>query len=163
MEQVVRIGLSKELLAKNSIFEMVIALDLDHFPQPWTINQWEELKDSEDTLLVAIFENSNSQKALGFALFGLNSYEKLAHLYKVSVHSDWREKGLSSKILEKSFKWLSASNMDKVFLEVSVNNAAAIGLYQKYGFEILSRKKKFYTNSDDAYAMQKYIDGSLSS
>ena len=39
-------------------------------------------------------------------------------------------------------------------LEVRVSNSAALELYLKYGFEIVSRRKRYYTdNNEDAYIM----------
>ena len=39
-------------------------------------------------------------------------------------------------------------------LEVRVSNSAAIALYHKYGFEIVSRRKRYYVdNNEDAYLM----------
>jgi ribosomal-protein-alanine N-acetyltransferase len=39
-------------------------------------------------------------------------------------------------------------------LEVRVSNSTAIALYHKYGFEIVSRRKRYYTdNNEDAYIM----------
>ena len=39
-------------------------------------------------------------------------------------------------------------------LEVRISNSAAIALYHKYGFEIVSRRKRYYVdNNEDAYIM----------
>jgi len=39
-------------------------------------------------------------------------------------------------------------------LEVRVSNSAALELYLKYGFEIVSQRKRYYTDNDeDAYIM----------
>jgi ribosomal-protein-alanine N-acetyltransferase len=39
-------------------------------------------------------------------------------------------------------------------LEVRVSNRAALSLYLKYGFEIVSRRKRYYTdNNEDAFIM----------
>jgi ribosomal-protein-alanine N-acetyltransferase len=39
-------------------------------------------------------------------------------------------------------------------LEVRVSNRAAQALYRKYGFEIVSRRKRYYANNnEDAYIM----------
>ena len=43
---------------------------------------------------------------------------------------------------------------DTILLEVAENNIKAINLYKKYGFEIISRRKKYYKEFD-ALIMKK--------
>mgnify|MGYP000471721331 CR=1 FL=1 len=158
----IKLGTTKELLSNPSILDRLYFLDHHFFPQPWTKEQWVELVESDDSLLALVYDSKNIEIA-GFALFGLNAYDELAHLYKISIQPKNQGEGLSSLLLNEAFLWLSAAMIKRVFLEVSVHNDVALGLYKKLGFEILSIKKKFYSNSDDAYAMQRSIVGSLSS
>ncbi len=44
-----------------------------------------------------------------------------------------------------------------VTLEVAVKNEAAISLYEKFGFQIIHKRKKYYDN-DDAYLMARKSD-----
>jgi ribosomal-protein-alanine N-acetyltransferase len=43
------------------------------------------------------------------------------------------------------------------YLEVRTNNTAAISMYEKYGYDILYTRKKYYIDGDDAYVMHKEL------
>ena len=45
---------------------------------------------------------------------------------------------------------------DKITLEVDVDNKAALALYQKFGFEVISIRKGYY-NGQDAYLMGRSV------
>lgn len=44
-----------------------------------------------------------------------------------------------------------------ITLEVSTQNIIAIHLYEKYGFQSLGTRKKYYNNKFDAYIMTKFF------
>ena len=43
------------------------------------------------------------------------------------------------------------------YLEVRMNNAAAIGMYKNAGYGILHVSKRYYIDGDDAYVMHKEL------
>lgn len=45
-----------------------------------------------------------------------------------------------------------------ITLEVNEKNLPAIHLYEKYGFEKVGIRKKYYDNKYDAYIMTKYFN-----
>lgn len=45
-----------------------------------------------------------------------------------------------------------------ITLEVNEKNLPAIHLYEKYGFEKVGIRKKYYDNKFDAYIMTKYFN-----
>lgn len=45
-----------------------------------------------------------------------------------------------------------------ITLEVNEKNFSAIHLYEKYGFEKVGLRKKYYDNKFDAYIMTKYFN-----
>lgn len=77
-------------------------------------------------------------------------------LEMIIVDKEFREKGIASKLIEHFF-----SNYTKkdqiILLEVATDNLKAIRLYEKYGFEIINTRKKYYEGKIDAYVMKKVI------
>ena len=77
-------------------------------------------------------------------------------LEMIIVDKEFREKGIASKLIEHFL-----SNYTKkdqvVLLEVATDNLKAIRLYEKYGFEIINTRKKYYEGKIDAYVMKKVI------
>ena len=127
----------------------VIALDRDYFPNPWTQAQWMTLNSDQHQLLTWKID----QKLVGFALFGMNSGEEIAHLYKLVIHPDLQGQGVAQAFWIKILEFLRGFNVSSVYLEVNVENKRAIGFYEKSGFKVLRIQKKFYSDGRDALIM----------
>ena len=62
-----------------------------------------------------------------------------------------------SKLLEYLIDKAKLSSTS-ITLEVNVQNTPAIHLYEKYGFETIGKRKKYYNNQFDAFIMTKYFN-----
>lgn len=73
-------------------------------------------------------------------------------LNNIAVREDLRGEGVGSYLLEKALAHFS--DCDFITLEVRKSNAAAIGLYEKYGFKTVGERKDFYRlPTEDALLM----------
>ena len=54
-------------------------------------------------------------------------------------------------------KWSSSKQAPAMMLEVGVNNASAIALYEKLGYENISTRKGYYGPGLDAFVMRKEL------
>ena len=89
---------------------------------------------------------------LGYAGFWLLVDE--AHICTIAVHLDWQGRGLGELLLIALLDRSMELGASVATLEVRVSNQVAQDLYHKYGFEIVSRRKRYYTNNnEDAYIM----------
>lgn len=89
---------------------------------------------------------------LGYAGFWLLVDE--AHIYTIAVHPQWRGRGLGELLLLTLMERGMKLGADRATLEVRVSNRIAQELYSKYGFEIVSQRKGYYSDSnEDAYIM----------
>ena len=70
-------------------------------------------------------------------------YDRLEVDYIV-VDSQYRGKGIAKKLLES----IIDLNKENITLEVREDNIPAINLYKKMGFEIVSKREKYYGNID---------------
>lgn len=83
------------------------------------------------------------------------SVEDYTDLLTIGVHPDQRKKGFATFLL----KWMitKAPEAQKFFLDVECQNTAAINLYKKLGFEIISIRKGYYPQPSglalDAFVM----------
>jgi len=76
------------------------------------------------------------------------------HISTIAVHPQWRGRGLGELLLVSLLEKGIELEAQRATLEVRVSNLAAQGLYGKYGFEIVSRRKGYYAdNNEDAYIM----------
>ncbi|HJQ28974.1 MAG TPA: GNAT family N-acetyltransferase [Rubrobacter sp.] len=77
----------------------------------------------------------------------------------MAVRDDWQGKGVGSALMEAALdladNWL---NLTRIELQVYVDNAAGIALYEKFGFEIEGTHKRFAFRDGeyvDAYSMAR--------
>ena len=89
---------------------------------------------------------------LGYA--GLWLLVDEAHICTIAVHPQWRGQGLGELLLASLLAQGKLLGACRATLEVRVSNSSALELYLKYGFQIVSRRKHYYTNNnEDAYIM----------
>ncbi len=89
---------------------------------------------------------------LGYAGFWLMVDE--AHISTIAIDPAWRGMGLGELILIRLIEEAIALQAILVTLEVRLSNSAAQNLYEKYGFEYVGRRKRYYRdNNEDAHIM----------
>lgn len=71
----------------------------------------------------------------------------------IVVKKDKRQEGIGSKLLNEIFEIAKQQKAQSITLEVNENNQPAIKLYQKFGFEQVGLRKKYYHNKDNAIIM----------
>ncbi len=62
----------------------------------------------------------------------------------VATHPDYRRGGRAAAVLNALLAFAAEHCPEGVYLEVRPSNAAAIALYERYGFETVGRRKHFY-------------------
>jgi [ribosomal protein S18]-alanine N-acetyltransferase len=87
-----------------------------------------------------------SPGAAGFGLLRPAADE--AELLTLAVRRHLRGRGTGKAITEAMLDWAKGRGIKQVFLEVRQSNAAALGLYGKMGFSVMSKRKGYYNNAD---------------
>ena len=88
----------------------------------------------------------------GIALLGTQGNGE-AEVHTVGVDPAWQRHGIGRLLMEAMLE-VSDAFGGPVFLEVRTDNAAAIGMYQSFEFEILGKRPNYYQPSGaDAYTM----------
>lgn len=80
-------------------------------------------------------------------LVGVLVYEDIFNRFEVDyivVDSQYRCKGIATKLIENIINL----NPENITLEVREDNIPAINLYKKLGFEVVSKREKYYGNID---------------
>ena len=138
-----------------------------------TINDLEEIKDIlendfDDFWNYNVFkgelENPNSKyivakkegKIVGFA--GLWKAVDVMHITNIVTKKTCRKQGIANKMLQELLELTKKEEeINEITLEVNVNNIEAKKLYEKYGFNIVGLRKKYYNNTEDAVIMTKKL------
>ena len=80
-------------------------------------------------------------------------YLEELHIGNIAVIPDRHGQGLGKLMLDKVLEYFSDYN--KAFLEVRESNKKAINLYSAFGFEVIYRRRAYYSNGEDALVMIK--------
>lgn len=126
------------------------------FSRPWSRKMLaEELENQCAAFLVA--EDSVSGRVLGYA--GLMVVADEGYITNVAVFPEYRRQGIAAQILQVFLQFAEANHLAFLTLEVRPSNAAAIALYQGFGFEEVGRRKNYYDlPKEDALILTKYFE-----
>lgn len=95
---------------------------------------------------------AESRALLGYGGFWMMADE--AHISTIAVHPEWRGHGLGEFMLLELIEAALRLEAILVTLEVRVSNEIAQRLYEKYGFEIVGTRRRYYRdNNEDAHIM----------
>ncbi len=92
-------------------------------------------------------------------LIGFLSYTKIddmVDLLDVVVDPKYRRQKVATNLIDYMITNLDPA--DKIYLEVSTKNTSAISLYEKFGFEKIHTREKYY-GEEDAYVMERVMFG----
>ena len=139
----------------RSHIEEIAALEKECFSTPWTEQMLTDaLFDSQASFIVAEAEDGH---ILGYA--GLHVIVDEGYIDNIAVTPDARRHGVASALLDVYCRF-GAVNLAFLTLEVRASNQAAIGLYEKYGFQRAGLRPGYYQHPrEDAVIMTRYFNG----
>jgi ribosomal-protein-alanine N-acetyltransferase len=85
---------------------------------------------------------------LGYALAAVVLDE--AELHRIGVAPTSRGQGIAIALLDALEAAAQTQGAERLFLEVRADNAPAIGLYERQGFEKIGRRPRYYADGVDA-------------
>jgi [ribosomal protein S18]-alanine N-acetyltransferase len=149
--------------------EQVMEIERQSFSAPWSARAYRyEINENDNSTMVVVRPALGLESALvQFAqrlgltrprpVLGYSGFWLLvddAHISTIAVHPRWRGLGLGELLLFSMLERGEGLGAIRATLEVRVSNHTAQGLYHKYAFEIVSRRKRYYAdNNEDAYIM----------
>lgn len=71
------------------------------------------------------------------------------HILNVTVHPEHRGQGMAAELLRYMIGILADRGCTVIYLEVRISNEAAIRMYEKAGFRIISVRKRYYTSPEE--------------
>lgn len=122
--------------------------DVANWAQYWAFWPIEEVLKSLQSESCFIALGTENDQVLGFSFWKYVAGE--AELLFVFVPQAGRGGGIAKQLLDFSLAHLKSLGVNLVFLEVRPSNLAAIRLYEALGFNLLSRRKQYYKDGEDA-------------
>jgi [ribosomal protein S18]-alanine N-acetyltransferase len=138
------------------LLDAAVELDKQCFGGLWTKEGYQrELESPNSDLLVISPTNFSSEGCpISLPIIGIACLWAIldeAHITLVCVHPDYRGIGLGQALLIGLLKSANKRKLKRATLEVRVSNTVALSLYQKYGFQIAGRRRRYYAdNGEDA-------------
>lgn len=109
------------------------------FDAPWSAADIAALLASPGAFALAVRSDGEVH---GFILARAIAGE--AEILTLAVDPAVRRKGLASALLEAATAAARAAGAETLFLEVAADNAAALALYERAGFEAAGRRRGYY-------------------
>ena len=128
----------------------ILYSDFDDF---WTYSILKEEIESKNSYFIVGKNDSN--EIVGFA--GIKVIVDEADIINIVTRRDFRQMGVASSLLEYLIDYAKSINLKKITLEVNENNLSAIHLYDKFNFDNIGIRKKYYNGESDAFIMSKNL------
>jgi len=124
--------------ANSKEFEQLYQLDkLSDKKHYWQCNFF-----GKDVTKLAII----NKKIAGFVVYQVTD---VVDILRITTHHDFKNQGVATALI-KGLKQLNKP----IMLELRDSNFKAYQLYQKLGFEQISKREKYYTDGEDAKIMR---------
>lgn len=122
----------------------VCAVDRQCFVQPWSPETFEAELDT--TVVYYRVAEAGGQVA---GYLGSHVIQDEAHVTTFGVDPALRRRGIGERLMADFLRHAVRSDCLRITLEVRESNLAAQGLYRKFGFQPVSRRRRYYSDNDE--------------
>ncbi len=149
------IGKTNLSLYKHQIIDLASEWSLDDF---WSGDEViSTLEHGHSELLV-----ESDRKGAWQGLVFLQMSPPVADLLYIYVTPSARGKSLGTMLLSEAMAYvISKGGLDRILLEVKPSNQAAIKLYEKIGFVLISKRRNYYKSGEDAHIYQLLLSAQV--
>ena len=140
---------------RSSEFEEIWKIDQRCFARDIAYSRKElahYLANKTATCLVA----EQGDRVIGFIL-GHSDRRGFGHIITLDVDSQARRSGLGSTLIRAIEERFRELNLASVFLEVAVNNLAALAFYKRHSYSVLKTLRRYYPGDLDGLLMGKKL------
>ncbi|MEX1018719.1 MAG: ribosomal protein S18-alanine N-acetyltransferase [Litorilinea sp.] len=132
--------------------DAVMALEEICFPTPWSrdmyVHEIAENPYGSYWVLAPMPSAQNNMPPL-LAYGGIWLIGDEVHITTLASHPDWRRRGYAGQLLLHLLTQARNGGAVLATLEARTNNAAAVGLYAKLGFESVGVRKGYYADTNE--------------
>jgi ribosomal-protein-alanine N-acetyltransferase len=124
---------------------------------PWSMGQFkEEFKGVPNSRYFLVATNDEDQ-IVGYAAVLVVAPGVEADVLTVAVLPGYTRQGIATHFVAELEKWSISKGAPAMMLEVGTENASAIALYEKLGYENISTRRGYYGPGLDAFVMRKEL------
>lgn len=150
----------KMSVSKAHIIPLLSQSEKHAFARTEVLDFEDELKKRNVVLNLVIDTSTadiNTHHLAGYMLLAFQKPGRAAHLHKICVHPVHRKRGLATRMLREAIEKLNHQGCARLQLWVDQSNAGACSLYEKAGFEQLSKVKDYYGFGRTGLQMVLYL------
>ena len=111
----------------------------------WTLAGYQQEWHSPNSVLLRLSHAADG--VIGVGAFWQILEE--AHITLLMVHPEHRGQGLGARLLGTLLAQAVSRQLERATLEVRVSNQPALYLYEKFGFQVAGRRKKYYPDTQE--------------
>lgn len=140
------------ITAREEHLDEIARIEQESFLIPWKREFFQsELSESYRYSRVLASQDGSVPRVGGY-LFAVSLYEEF-HVNKIATDPRLRNRGLGRVLLEDALARARSVSATAVTLEVRISNTPAREFYGSYGFREAYRRKSYYQDGEDAFAM----------
>lgn len=131
----------------------VLDIEARALPRPWPPGALRhEIEANPQAAYFVARLRSEAGRVVGYA--GLWMQVDEAHISMIAVDPTLQRRGVGEQLLLRLADHALAAGAERLTLEVRASNRAAQALYARYGFEVVGRRERYYSdNNEDALIM----------
>ena len=133
----------------------IATLEAELFKEPWTQIDFQRELDENEFANYYIAEIDG--EIAGY--FGLWLLFDQAQITTIGTAKKFQRQHVASFMMEAIDQMCVENECEFLSLEVRVSNTPAQNLYKKFGLDIVSVRKDYYSDHEDAYLMVKAVGG----
>ncbi len=131
--------------------DTILLLDRLCFGGLWSIDSYRRELENENSHFLAIAVDPSLEPETG-GIVGFGCFWAIldeAHITLLGIHPRYQGRGLGQLLLCALISRSREVEMARATLEVRESNQHAIHIYEKYGFQTIGRRKKYYQDTNE--------------
>ncbi len=132
----------------------VMIIETHAYQFPWTVGTFRDCLRAGCTVWLC----EDDQDIQGYGVLTSGGGE--GHILNLCVDPDYQQQGVGTTLLRALLATAEIADVATLFLEVRPSNKAAIGLYQKFGFNEVGVRNNYYPakhGREDAIVLAKEL------
>ena len=138
--------------AQTADLDEIARIERESFRIPWTREFFQSELTEPYRYARVLAGGEGVVPRVGGYLFAVSLYEEF-HVNKIATDPRVRHRGYGRLLIEDAIGRARAMRAASVTLEVRVSNLPAREFYRSYGFREAFRRKSYYQDGEDAYAL----------
>lgn len=135
--------------AKVEDLDAIRTIDEDCFAEPWSKGALLATLDSEHSRYYIA-------KVAGQAVAYIGYYNT-GDILNVATLTEFRGRGIATKLIQHAINTAKEENIERLMLEVREGNLTAIKLYTNAGFELVTKRLRYYHDQQTALIYAKQL------